>query len=236
MAYGAGKVSGVQAVEQVILDGGTRVGLATAGGVLGKGAGLLVFGPAGGVVFGALVPVLCQAQAARVRGVISAWAKLKGYSQWEAEAQDAIEALAEVLVDALEEKLRVLRQKWRGLDGGGLSAYVRVRLADEGRYLHECQARLRALCDDKSLSVDRRALSIIELTAASTVHPYRYQEALSGLNQILLARPGLGQRAEEGVSWVVDKGRDILREGVEAIGKTRGAQTQGRGGDVPEND
>ncbi|MGH8453972.1 MAG: hypothetical protein ACRESW_05415, partial [Nevskiales bacterium] len=62
MNYNAGKVSGTQAVEQIVLDGSTRVGLAVAGGYLGTGIGLLVFGPAGALVWGSVLPVLAQAQ------------------------------------------------------------------------------------------------------------------------------------------------------------------------------
>lgn len=44
------EITGAQAIQEVLLDGGTRAGLAVVGNYVGVGVGLLVFGPAGALV------------------------------------------------------------------------------------------------------------------------------------------------------------------------------------------
>ena len=118
MSYNAGKVSGTQAVEQVVLDGSARMGLAVAGGYLGTGIGLLVFGPAGALVWGSVLPVLAQAQASRLMGLLDEYIQTDAYRKWASEAHRAIDALVTCLDKAIEDKMQLLRDKNAGSRGG----------------------------------------------------------------------------------------------------------------------
>lgn len=189
MNYNAGKISGTQAVEQVVLDGSARVGLAAAGGYLGTGIGLLVFGPAGALVWGSVLPVLAQAQASRFIGLLDKYIQSKDYTQWASEAHRDIDALLTRLDESLENKIQLLRNKYEAIGRGHLSDYVRYRFTDEERFLRESKARLALLRPEICGSVEQRALDVIRWTAGSTVHPARYQEVLKKLNGTLMRRP-----------------------------------------------
>lgn len=189
MNYNAGKVSGTQAVEQVVLDGSARVGLAAAGGYLGTGIGLLVFGPAGALVWGSVLPVLTQAQTSRLLGLLDKHIQAEAYTRWASEAHRDIDVLVTRLDDALENKIQLLRNKYEALGVGWISDYVRYRLTDEERFLRESKARLTLLRPDICGTVEQRALDVIRWTAGSTVHPARYQTVLKQLNGTLMRRP-----------------------------------------------
>jgi len=66
--FSSGRIRSDQAMELIIMDGGTRIGLATIGGFLGSGIGLLVYGPAGALIWGSMMPILAQSQTTRVKG------------------------------------------------------------------------------------------------------------------------------------------------------------------------
>lgn len=196
-ALQAGKVSAVQAAEQIAVDGGTRVGLAVVGGFLGKGIGLLVFGPAGALVLGTVVPVLSQAQARRARNVIDGWVKPESYRNWEDQAHRAIENLIERMNEATAKKLEILRRKYKAIDAGDVGDYIRMRLADDELFLHECIARLGRLQRSVDEPVEQRALAVIRWTAASTVHSSSYQTEIGRLKAMLEKRPPLEERIKE---------------------------------------
>jgi len=65
--YRSGQMSGPQAVQDVIVNGVVRTGLAVTGNYVGVGIGLLVFGPAGAVVLGSVLPVLSRWQSERAK-------------------------------------------------------------------------------------------------------------------------------------------------------------------------
>lgn len=213
--YRVGKVSGVQAVEQILLDGGTRAGLAVVGGFMGKTIGLLTFGPAGAMVLGSLVPALSQAQSSRVLGVIDGWAKPRSYQKWEVRADGAIDALSAVLNKGIIEKTDILRGKFRALDKDGAGAYVRARLLDDALYLDEVLIRLQRLKRKKDQSVEQRALGVIQWTAVSTVHPALYQTELRQLQSVLEKRPSLAQRTEAIVGVAARRSATVVRNASE---------------------
>jgi hypothetical protein len=175
MSYNAGKVSGTQAVEQVVLDGSTRASLAVAGGYLGTGIGLLVFGPAGALVWGSVLPVLVQAQASRFMGLLDKYIQTEAYTKWASAAHSALDALVICLDKAIEDKIQLLRDKNRALGAGPLSEYVRYRVTDDERFLGESRSRLARRRPETCGTVERRALDMLRWTAGSTIHPARFQ-------------------------------------------------------------
>ncbi|MGH8581917.1 MAG: hypothetical protein ACREWG_03840, partial [Gammaproteobacteria bacterium] len=199
----------------VVLDGSARVGLAAAGGYLGTGIGLLVFGPAGAMVWGSVLPVLAQAQASRFMGLLDGFIQTQAYREWASDAHSAIDALVNCLEKAIEDKIQLLRDKYKNLGAGQLSAYVRCRFTDDARFLRESRFRLTHLKPETCGTVEQRALDMIRWTAGSTIHPARYQAELAQLNETLKRRPAFLAR-------IIGPTVDVLDIATAAIGGVRG--------------
>src|SRR5699024_10871028 len=105
------EITGTQAFQEVLLDGGTRAGLAVAGNYVGVGVGLLVFGPAGALVLGAVMPVLSQRQSARFKGKLDGWIQNETYLNWAGEAEAALSRLAERVDEAIFKKASLIRSR-----------------------------------------------------------------------------------------------------------------------------
>lgn len=172
-----GEITASQAASQLLIEGSARVGLAVAGGVVGTSVGLLVLGPAGALVGGALVPILAQAGTGRLTSLVREALGLR--SEADAEIDRKCHSLLEAVRNALDEKLATLRVKYRRVGGGVAGTYVRHRLADEGRHLRECEDELVRLADGERGGVGR-AVSILRV-APRSVHPSRYQPQLRDL-------------------------------------------------------
>ena len=196
-AYREGRISALQAVEQVVVDGGTRAGLAALGGYAGTTVGLLVFGPAGALVLGGVIPVLSQAQAGRVKGMLDAHIHTQRYRDWTERAHESVDAMCQSLNATVEEKLARLRAKWQGFGGGGIRDYIRARLEAEAAFLKEAQARLGQVTRTNMPNAEQRSIEVIRWAAGSTVHPVDYQAELRTLQHVLAERPGLPDRINE---------------------------------------
>jgi hypothetical protein len=197
LAYQGGRVSGLQAVEQVVLDGSTRAGLAAVGGYAGTSIGLLVLGPAGAMVLGAVAPVLSQAQAGRLKGLLDTYVRTNAYEHWAKGAHAAIDVLVARLDGAIVEKLKRLRERYKEFSSGDIQEYVRARLTDEATFLKESRSRLSQMTPATTPEAELRALDVIRWAAASTVHPVAYQAELSALQKVIEGRPPLTGRIEE---------------------------------------
>jgi hypothetical protein len=196
-AYQEGRVSAIQAVEQIIMDGGTRAGLAAIGGYAGSAIGLLVFGPAGALVLGGVIPVLSQAQTSRLTGALDAHIRTQRYRDWAEQAQASIDALCQCLTKVLEKKLGRLRTKWKVFSGSGMNEYIRARLEDEAAYLNEAKARLTSMGRTEFPFAEQRAIEVIRWAAGSTIHSIDYQAELKRLQEVVEARPPLTDRLNE---------------------------------------
>ena len=207
--YQVGHVTGAQAVHQVLLEGATRSGLAATGGYVGAGIGLLVFGPAGALVFGAGLPVLAQAQSNRVLGLLDDYITTEDYRDWRVKAQKAIKVLEACLNAALGEKEEILRRKYKSLGKGMLSEYVKFRFVDEARFLRESRARLQQVSLMASDNPERCAMAMIGWAGSSTVHAVKYQAEMMYLSQVLADRPDLSQRAAKLAQEGADKAKEM---------------------------
>jgi uncharacterized membrane protein len=223
LGYQAGKVSTMQAVEQIILDGSTRIGLAVAGGYAGSAIGLLVFGPAGALVLGATVPVLSQAQASSITGALDKLVRGDDYKQWAEEINQAVDASVACLEQAIEDKRQILRSKYGALGSGGVSDYVRARIEDDARFLRESLALLKHLNQQHWDAAEQRALAVIRWAGSSTIHPACYQSELVAMDNALkkpLITEFLDGKAKDLVDLVIDLGRSFIA-GVQAGWKDR---------------
>ena len=185
-----GEITASQAASQLLIEGSARVGLAVAGGVVGTSVGLLVLGPAGALVGGALVPILAQAGTWRLTSLVRA---TLGYpSEAYAEIDRKCHSLLEAVRSAVDEKLAALRVKYRLVGSGVAGTYVRHRLADEGRHLRECEDELVRLADGDRGGLGR-GVSILRV-ALRSVHPSRYQTQLRDLLDALQVNRHSGGR------------------------------------------
>ncbi|MXY53916.1 MAG: hypothetical protein F4Y86_15530 [Gammaproteobacteria bacterium] len=176
---GKGQVTVGQAASQLVLEGSTRAGLAVVGGVVGQAVGLLILGPAGGLVAGALGPVAAQAGARRVaafaEGVVRRGKDRQHRQKFDALLSDVIQSIE----NAIELKLMAYRRKYREVGLGKAGLYVRHRLLDEARHLEENSALLHRLRTDDG-KPEARTRELLRV-ATRTVHAACYQEPLRGL-------------------------------------------------------
>lgn len=191
--YSSGKIRSDQAIEQVLMDGGTRVGLATLGGFLGSGIGLVIYGPAGALIWGGLMPVLAQSQTSLVKGKVQNFVKTKEFLEWEKNLERVLKALFAIIDDELNKKIEQLRNKYRQCGSDVTSEFLKRRFADEGRHLHEMKSEVKKISNNKSQSMEEKAIKTIRFLAYSTIHPIHYQEELPKISEILKDKPSLTQ-------------------------------------------
>lgn len=219
IAFQAGQISGLQAVEQVLLDGGVRAGLALAGQVVGGTAGLLLFGPAGAWVFGAGLPILAQANAGPVKKVLVDLLESAESRQWKEEAHVTIDALVSALQAGLAKKREELVRQYQAIDSEPMvGEYVRWRIAQDGRFLAECKQRLDAVASQNQSEPEIRAAAIVRWLASVTLQPACFQQELAALGECLQQRPGLlaeaRQAVEETFSSIANTLGDLFRKGL----------------------
>lgn len=193
-------------MEQVLMDGGTRFGLATLGGFLGSGIGLLVYGPAGALIWGSMMPILAQSQTTRVKGKIQSTAKTKELLVWEKNLKIILDQLNLKIESVLQFKITRLRDEFRQYESGKLSDFIKLRLAAEGRYLQEMTSELNRMRQDEKLTDEEKAINIIRFFAHSSIHPIKFQKELKKISEILKDKPTLTQSGsrwlkEQQVKW-----------------------------------
>lgn len=200
--YSSGKIRSDQAMEQVLLDGGTRVGLATLGGFLGSGIGLVIYGPAGALIWGGLMPILAQSQTSRVKSKVQKLAKTKEFVEWEENLEKKLDRLFGRINDNLNKKIDQLRTKYRQCGSGIASDFLKRRFADEGRYLHEMKSEIVEIRNNNSQSMEDKSIDTIRFLAHSTIHPIIYQDELIQISDVLKDKPSLTQ---SGSRWFKDQ-------------------------------
>lgn len=207
LGYSHGKITGAQAVEQFMLDGSTRAGLAAFGGFVGHAIGLLAFGPAGALVFGATVPVLSQAQSNRVKGALDKYITSESYKSWSVEAGRALNNMIGSLTRSLSFKEEIGHEKRQRLGTDVLADYVRARLEDDAWFLAELRLRLGQIDTNSEKSIEQKAAAVLAWTGTSPIYPALYQSELNALNTVMQARPGIlarcGQHGRDGLRVVV---------------------------------
>ena len=201
-----GEITGSQAVQEVLLDGGTRAGLAVVGGYVGSGVGLLVFGPAGALVFGAVTPVLGQMQAGRIKGQLDKWLASNRYKAWVEKAEQVMAQLADKLEMSLKQKAELMKKAVPGRQHGVAGVYLGWRHEEEIRGLREAWCRLAAI-RKSGVSAELRVMALMQWLAGGAVFPAEYQKELLALAQVFKARPTVGERLFEWLDWNKNKSK-----------------------------
>ena len=181
----AGWWNGELGLSDAMADLGTglaaKTGLGTAGAIVGKGAGLLFFGPAGAVVFGGVLAVAAAGQSRRLVGVVRDLTN----ESLAASIHLASQALVDSVVHGIETKIQILEAKRVQVDGRSAEAdYVRRRFDDQTNYLREHRAEAQSF-DSSGQDAISAALYAIDLARRSQVHLIKLQAPYHALLRTL---------------------------------------------------
>jgi len=194
----SGQMSGSQAFQDVIINGVVRTGLAVTGNYVGVGIGLLVFGPAGAVVLGSVLPVVSRLQSGRAKRCIGRMSRGESYRQWESEARQCLDALGAVLRAGLDDKARRIKARaWT--DDNAAAEYLAWRRDDDLRFLHEADLKLKAILQNRERPIDEAASRLLVWLSHSNLHPALYQPEFRAWIDVTSRRPGLPQSVGDGV-------------------------------------
>jgi hypothetical protein len=210
-SYNRSEITSGQAIHEVLLDGGTRAGLAVAGGYVGSGMGLLLFGPAGALVFGGVVPILSQMQSKRARALLGEWIQDETYGQWSDETQEEFEQFLTELEPALIAKAELVKNRMIPTGSDVVSQYVRWRVGEELSYLRELYCRLRDIREHEALSLEEKCADLMAWLTKSTLHPVVYQQPLTGLADAFSKRPTTTQRTTAAAEKYYRKGAELTK-------------------------
>jgi hypothetical protein len=204
--YRRGQVTGAQAVQDVIVNGTVRAGLAVAGNYVGVGIGLLVFGPAGGLVFGSVLPVLSRTQSERAKRMLGRLMGNKRYAGWDREAREALGALSRALHAGIQRKIQKLERSDppAAFDVG---KYLAWRRDEDLRFLREAGLRLQAIEADAALAADQVAAHMLKWAATSTLHPVLYQRELAQWIRVQERKPSVEEHLTDGATSVANLAR-----------------------------
>jgi hypothetical protein len=194
--YRKGQVSGSQAIQDVVVNGTVRATLAVAGNYAGVAIGLVVFGPAGALVLGSVLPILSRTQSARAKGMAAHLLRGSGHATWEKDARQAWNTLVEALQKGLKNKReRIKARTWSAQNAA--ADYLAWRQDDDLRFLREVTLRLDSMVSDQTLSIDNAAEQLLVWISTSTLHPAVYQTELEGFLKVFEKKPSIGQNLGE---------------------------------------
>lgn len=186
LKYSKGQISMAQGVEQIMLDGTVRAGLAFGGGAAGVALGGLLIGPAGALIFGYIAPVTSQLAAGRVKGFLG---NSLANREWLVSANNAINTLIDKTNSLLEEKRQQLnKQSFRYRGSSHVRQYLFQRTIDEIYFLEESRCALENIkAAEKDLTPEQRAAQLDLWVAHSNSHLMMAgaQREISAVNNIL---------------------------------------------------
>ena len=173
---------------EVAVDGAVKGGLTAAGGFVGQSLGLLLFGPAGAVVFGAVGGT----------GALfgSGWAREKLdqvlIADWVRALDDPAEDFRMALKGAMRRKIQILQEKVDRLGAldGELVPWIRLRLLDSAVAIAEGVAELEF--DVIEREPRTRVRELLRVMKDAGVHPWSVQAELAGLVGRLAEKPSVG--------------------------------------------
>ena len=213
-AWWKGQLSLQDLPFEVAVDGAVKGTLTATGGFVGQSIGLLLFGPAGAVVFGA----------AGGTGALfgSPWARDQLdkvlVSKWIRGLHEPTEDFRLSLKAAMRGKIRILLNKVDRLDltDPELAAWLRLRMLDNGVAVAEALAELDF--DAVERAQPNRATDLLRLMKDAGVHPWSVQSELGDLARSLAGKPTVGE--------VLRDRFKILTSVVSNVGRSRRAEAE----------
>ncbi len=206
--YQQGQVTGSQAIQDVLVTGTVSAGLAVAGNYVGVGIGMLIFGPAGALVLGSALPVLSRTQVSLTKTLAERALSGERYREWEVSARQAFAELLSKLCATLDAKEALLLRRTSSIGSGAAFEYVRWRLEDDLRFLHESRLRLEKIRDDENSAIEDLGERALKWLTTCALHPVQYQDQLTNWLELLAQRPTLN----DSVSEPIRKARDAVVE------------------------
>ena len=188
-AWWKGSLSLADLPFEVAVDGAVKGSLTAAGGFAGQSIGLLLFGPAGAVVFGAVGGT----------GALfgSGWAREKFDQvllapEWIRQMDEPTEDFRVALKAVLRRKIGILKDKVDRLDAfeGELVAWIRARLMDNALAIAEGVTELEFYIVEQNQP--RRATELLRLVKDLGVHPWSVRSQLASVAERLVEKPTVG--------------------------------------------
>ena len=181
---------------EVVVDGAVHGTLSAAGGIAGTTLGLLLFGPAGAVIFRG------TGQAGALFGAGAVRRKFDDLrtKEWAASVGETANLFKAALDEAMQSKIRRINFKASQIRASDpvLKYWARLKFADQALCVAECKAELDHLPEH---AVDR-AKELLKLMRKAGVHPWSVNEPLRDLMNILAEKPSVTDQVME----AVDKG------------------------------
>ena len=230
LAYREGRLTGRQALEQVLLDGTVRVGLFAGGGALGGIAGAVLLGPAGALILTGAGGIAAQTQTSRVRASLQRNIKGEEYRQWEQATHDRIDQFQETVLGALKQKQHQLYDKMQATPDNEAGEYLRWRLADEGRFAKESHARIKTVTRQAFDPPEQRIQELSRWVSGCGVYPGIYQREARMVYNMLAARPGLVEQGMNSLKGGWESAQKKYRES-DVAEKLKGYGRPGAGGE-----
>lgn len=171
----------------VVLDGTVKGGLAAAGGLSGNVLGLLLFGPAGALIFGGV------GGAGAILG--SNWTRQQVThlisGDWLKSLDEATNRLHRALIDEIQSKIDLLMEKRSQIafHGNEQAAWFLARVSDDVVALAEHIYKLEN--EVAKLEQPERARMCLQSMTEANVHPWVVQQELSEILIILKEQPSL---------------------------------------------
>ena len=188
-AWWKGSLSLADLPFEVAVDGAVKGSLTAAGGFVGQSIGLLLFGPAGAVVFGTVGGT----------GALfgSGWAREKLDQvllapEWIRQLDEPTEDFRVALKAVLRRKIEILKDKVDRLDAfeGELVSWIRARLIDNALAIAEGVAELEFYIVEQNQP--RRATELLRLLKDMGVHPWSVRSQLTSVAERLVEKPTVG--------------------------------------------
>lgn len=182
-AYGwwKGDFSLGDALANAAVDVGTKVPLAGAGALAGQGLGILLFGPAGGVVFGGVMAVAGASQSRKVLAMLKTWLNKEAAEKLQMASNEVLDLLHE----AIGKKIKIIKRKAKEFDSKQeLEAYLVNRLREECAYFEERRNETISVRNKYGDEPTELAIKTFDLVRRSKVHPALFQKELEKLLRI----------------------------------------------------
>ena len=187
---------------EVVVDGAVHGTLSVAGGIAGTTLGLLLFGPAGAVIFGG------TGQAGALFGAGAVRRKFDDLrtKEWATSVGETANLFKAALDEAMQSKIRRINFKASQVRTSDhvLEDWAHLKFADQVLCVGECKAELDHLPEHAV----ERATELLKLMRKAGVHPWSVNEPLRDLMNILAEQP----RVTDQVIEAVDKGKQWLAE------------------------
>lgn len=186
---------------EVLLDGSLRTGLVVTGGFTGQALGLLVFGPAGAVIFGATGGIGALLGAGRIRTAAEEYL----VREWRERVERSADLFEGALRATILRKREILQRKLASLasDGRAETRWLSQRLEDDALALAEALVALDELPQGRNPL--GRVRSLLGIMHDAAVHPWTVKSELDALIEAVNAKPSLADLARQARDGILEK-------------------------------